>query len=889
MVRFLSSLRVRLAGLVLFVALPTLALVLHQDFQQRRLVERQGLAEAGRLSDQASRDIEQAVRDARTLLDLLAGLPEVRRGDPAVCTRIFRDLLEQDRAGSGDTAAVARGPASAGDPSRYANLGLADLTGNVIASALPMSGPVNLADRFYFRRALATGTFAVGEYQVGRITRTPTLNVARPVPGPHGRPGTVIYAAIGLGWLSAVPAGRPLARGAVFSVVDHRGTVLARHPDPGRWVGRAFPNSPVLRAIQEGRDSAFEALGADGVRRLWSFRPIGGPAGASAYGIFGLDRRQAFAEADQAMARSLLLLALVLLVALLAAWLGAQRFVLRPVDRVIATARRLRAGEMDARTGMTGPGELDDLGRFFDAAAQSLEDRQQELERTAVDARRSYETLRAMITASPVAIVVLDQERRTIVWNPAAERLFGWSAAEIVGQVQPPYIPPEERVDSYDLAGRALGGDQLMDVEVQRIRRDGTRLELSLSAAPIAGPDGAVQGIVGVYMDLTARRQLERQLHHAQKMEALGRLAGGVAHDFNNLLTVIQGFSEMTLKRDGLPAEARRDVEEVHKAARRAADLIGQLLAFSRRQPVQPRIMELNTIVADMTRMLQRLIGETIQLDTRLGHRLGRVRVDPGQIEQVLANLVVNARDAMPHGGKLLVETGSHDCGGGARPRCRPGCPGPSTTLTVTDTGVGMDAATLQHVFEPFYTTKPRGRGTGLGLSTIYGIVQQSGGDIEVVSAPGAGTRFRIYLPVADAADVEGGTAAAAVGEPRGAGTILLVEDEDDVRGFVSSALGHLGYRVLVTRHGEEALAVAAREPAIDLLLTDVVMPGLGGPEVARRLGEMRPGTRVLYISGYAPVQNGSQAEPPLSPLLCKPFSLDELARRVREAMEAEA
>ena len=264
------------------------------------------------------------------------------------------------------------------------------------------------------------------------------------------------------------------------------------------------------------------------------------------------------------------------------------------------------------------------------------------------------------------------------------------------------------------------------------------------------------------------------------------------------------------------------------------------------------------------------------------------MRVDPGQIEQVLANLVVNARDAMPQGGRLVIETGSHDCGGGPRQRCRPGCPGPSTTLTVTDTGTGMDAATLQHIFEPFFTTKARGRGTGLGLSTIYGIVQQSGGDIEVTSAPGAGTTFRIYLPLATAAAGAGEPAGAGTAAPRGAGTILLVEDEDDVRRFVSSALGHLGYRVLVARHGEEALAVAGREPAIDLLLTDVVMPGLGGPEVARRLREIRPGTRVLYISGYAPVQDGSNPEPPLAPLLRKPFSLDDLARRVREVMEAE-
>ena len=559
------------------------------------------------------------------------------------------------------------------------------------------------------------------------------------------------------------------------------------------------------------------------------------------------------------------------------------------MDRIIAAARRLRAGEMGARTGMTGPGELDGLGRFFDLAAQSLQDRQQELERTAADARRSYETLRAMITASPVAIVVLDQERRTILWNPAAERLFGWSAAEIVGQVQPPYIPPEERGDSYDLAGRALDGDPLMDVEVQRVRRDGTRLELSLSTAPIAGPDGSVQGIVGVYMDLTAHRQLERQLHHAQKMEALGRLAGGVAHDFNNLLTVIQGFSEMTLKRDGLPDEARHDVEEVHKAARRAADLIGQLLAFSRRQPVQPRIVELNTVVADMAKMLQRLIGETIQLETRLGDRLGRVRVDPGQIEQVLANLVVNARDAMPQGGQARHRD--------RQPRLRrrdaaalpPRLPRPEHDADRHRHRHGhgrRDPAA--HLRAVLHHQGPRSRHRPRPLDHLRHRAaerRRHRGDLH------PRRRHDVpHLPAARRGRRPARARRRAPGRRRRAAPAPSCSwrTRTTCARFVSSALGHLGYRVLVTRHGEEALAVAGREPAIDLLLTDVVMPGLGGPEVARRLREIRPGIRVLYVSGYAPVQDGSSPEPPLAPLLRKPFSLDELARRVREVMGAD-
>jgi PAS domain S-box-containing protein len=891
MIHLLSSLRLRLFGLVLFVAIPALGLVLYQGRVQRRLVEASSLAEARRLTDGACDAIDVAVRDSRMLLDVLARLPEARQGNNTACEVLFRDLLggkshDDDEGGTGPATAPARRARSA----PYSNIGLVDLQGQVVASAVPLPAPVNVGDRLYFRRALATRAFAIGEYQMGRITRKPSLNVARPVLGPDGRPRAVVFAAIDLDWLSAAAAEDSLSSGAVFAVIDHRGTILARRPDPGRWVGRDLHDSPVIRAVLSRREGVFEATGSDGVPRIWSFRPVEGTRDTAAYAMLGMDRRMVFAGAERVMRRSLLLLALTSLVALLAAWLGARVFVLRPVDALVSAARRLRAGDMAVRTSMTDPGELGDLGRSFDRMADSLQDRQRELERASAAVRESYETLQAVITASPVAIVALDRERRPVLWTPAAERLFGWSAEEVIGQAQPPYIPPEDREGSHDLLGRALSGEHLTDFEVRRVRRDGKVLELSLSTALIRGPAGAAQGIVGVYLDLTAQRQLERQFHHAQKMEAIGRLAGGVAHDFNNLLTVIQGFSEMALKSTGLDAAVRRDLEEVHRAALRAADLTGQLLAFSRRQPVQPRVLDLNTLVADMAKMLQRLIGENIELETRMGPRLARIRVDPGQIEQVIVNLVVNARDAMPGGGRLVIETANHSCADGSGAPCHPSCPGPSVTLTVSDTGTGMDPETLRHLFEPFFTTKARGKGTGLGLSTVYGIVQQCGGDIEVASEPGRGTTFRVYLPQTTSVADTGRAADAARATPRGSETVLLVEDEDMVRSLVRTTLERLGYGVLEARHGKEALELAEqRGGAIDLLLTDVVMPGMGGPEVARRLSATCPGLRVLYLSGYAAIESKHRAGTPLAPLLQKPFALDALARKVREVIDGAA
>jgi PAS domain S-box-containing protein len=888
-IRLLSSLRFRLFGLVLLAAVPAFGLVLYQGRVQRRLAEANSLAEARRLTNLACREIDIAIRDSRMLLDLLARLPELRRGDAATCEQVFRNLqsvrgyTDDSREAAPDTASVRHSHTTP-----YGNVGLVDLEGRVVASAVPLSGPVNVADRPYFRRALATGSFALGDYQMGRITGRPGLNVARPVFGSDGRPRAVIFAAIDLGWLSATQAEDSLAPGTVFAVIDHRGTILARRPNPERWVGRDMHDSPVVRAVLSRRQGLLEAAGVDGVLRLWSFRPVEGTRSA-AYVIFGMDRGRVFADADRTMRHSLLLLALTLLVALSAAWLGARAVVLRPVDAIVSAARRLRAGDMAARTSMTEPGELGDLGRSFDRMADGLQERQREIERVSAAVRESYETLQAVITASPVAIIATDRERRAVLWTPAAEHLFGWSAGEIVGRPQPPYVPPGDREESNDLAERALAGERLTDIEVRRVRRDGKLLELSLSTAPIRGPGGQVEGILAVYVDLTAQRQLERQFHHSQKMEAIGRLAGGVSHDFNNLLTVIQGFTEMALKRGGLEAALRHDLEEVHKAALRASALTGQLLAFSRRQPLQPRVVDLNTLVADMAKMLQRLIGENIQLETRMGTRLARIRVDPGQIEQVIANLVVNARDAMPGGGRLLIETFNHDCTVGGAGRCRPTCPGPSVVLAVSDTGTGMDAGTLLHLFEPFFTTKERGKGTGLGLSTVYGIVQQCDGDIEVVSEPRQGTTFRVYLPSSTDAAGAGGAQGAGQALPRGSEVVLVVEDQDPVRALLRTALERLGYEVLEARSGEEALERArGRDGAIDLLLADVVMPGLSGPEVARRLQGTRPGLRVLYLSGYAPTEGEPVTGTPLAPLLQKPFALDALARKVREVIDGE-
>jgi PAS domain S-box-containing protein len=499
--------------------------------------------------------------------------------------------------------------------------------------------------------------------------------------------------------------------------------------------------------------------------------------------------------------------------------------------------------------------------------------------------RDAHQSLRAVIESSPLPIFVLDTADIVRSWNRAAEALFGWRGDEVLGAALP--IISGDTSDYGRSKRRLLAGEAIRGLEVTTVRKDGTPVVVSLSAAPLYDAANRVTGLLLIAADLTELRQLEVQYRQAQKMEAVGRLAGGIAHDFNNILTAIIGTTSLMTDHIGADSPARMGLHEIEKAARRAAALTRQLLAFSRQQVLEPQDLDVNVLVRNLEHMLRRLIGEHVELRTALAADLGTVRADPGQLEQVIVNLAVNARDAMPRGGSLTIETANEELDAEfAKKLITPGS-GPWVRLAVSDTGMGMDARTQAHLFEPFFTTKEPGKGTGLGLATVYGIVKQSGGYVWAQSEVGRGTTFTICLPRVAATPAR--AAATPVALPsRGSETVLLVEDEDDVRGVITRILTARGYSVLQARNGAEALEFAAdRRERIHILVTDVVMPGLNGRELASALGKTRADLRVLYMSGHTDqaIVHEGQLERGLA-YLQKPFTPEALSRKIREVLD---
>jgi hypothetical protein len=555
-------------------------------------------------------------------------------------------------------------------------------------------------------------------------------------------------------------------------------------------------------------------------------------------------------------------------------------FVSGSIGEDIAVAA-MRAGAQD----YVMKGNIRRLAPAIDRELRESEARRRE-RLTEEQLRSTGEMLRSVFSASPLAIIATDVRGLVKLWNPAAERLFGWTRDEVIGRENP--VVPENARETIEARRQLVKqGETVTDLEARRKRKDGSSVDVTVTVAATRDRNGMPDGVTVVYQDLTDRKQLQAQFLQAQKMEAVGRLAGGVAHDFNNLLTVITSYAELLRAETKSDDPRDDDLAQIQRAADAATGLTRQLLSFSRQRVIEPRVIDLNEVVGGATKLASRLVGTTVTMVSDLDPATGSVKADPGHIEQIVMNLAVNARDAMPRGGKLIISTrhvSASDLGKDA-------APGVSryAMVSVSDTGTGMDEATQQRMFEPFFTTKPIDKGTGLGLATVYGLVKQYEGTVRVKSVLGEGTTFEIYLPTAaEAADIVPASKNGASAGAKSAGTVLLVEDEPAVRAVARRVLERVGYVVIEAPDGQTALRMAeTRSGPIHLLLTDVVMPGMGGMNLAKSFVAKQSATKVLFVSGHA-IETDEMVEVRKSShaYLKKPFTPDELVRAVERALK---
>ncbi|MBW3535308.1 MAG: response regulator, partial [Gemmatimonadetes bacterium] len=693
-------------------------------------------------------------------------------------------------------------------------------------------------------------------------------DLAQPVRDGGGEVRGVVIGSLALESFQDLLTSASITPRALLTVTDRNRAVVARSRGAEEWIGRVLPPENVREEGVEPGVAITRAEDAEG--RPTTFARVEIPA--VGWRVFaGLPDSMIYGPARRAAARNLVITLPLLLLALA---LGAGLY-----RRVGGSLRGLVAGVAtagpDAPVPEEGPEEVRAVAR---ALNQTLEARAR-----AEDAeRQAKERYRSILDNAVFGIYLSSADGRVLEVNPALAALLGFDSADELREagMESVYADPSIRsrlVEEHWPTRKPIRGEEL-----EWRRRDGTPITVRLNGKIVdaAGDEPFFEVIVE---DITEQRALEEEYRHTQKMEAVGRLAGGVAHDINNVLTAVLGHATLLQSRTTDDEEATSGAAEIVAAARRASALTRQLLAFSRKEVIQPRLLDLNEVVDEIQRMVRRLIGEDVSLVVRLQPELPPVKADPGQMEQVILNLLINARDALPHGGRVEVTTSWTPPGVDDIERA----PGGWVKLEVSDSGTGMAAEVRDRIFEPFFTTKPPGEGTGLGLSTVYAIVTQGGGTIHVESEPGSGAAFVVSFPAAEARPVEDTVEAPPDDGERGRGTILVAEDEPSVRDVVRRVLERSGYRVVTAADGVEALELErGGEESFDLLLTDVVMPGMNGLELADRIAQTLPGLPVLFMSGYnesEALRARTREDPGI--FLAKPFSPDELLERVRERL----
>lgn len=776
-----NHLRIRLICLVLISALPLLFAIIYDTIKFQQHTEKQLQNNAIKSAILAGNIQKQLIEGTRQFLIGLSHNPELIGNNYDYCNHFLSHMLKEYPA--------------------YLNIGVCNLKGDILCSAIPLASPVNVSHRLYFQRTLQNRDFSMGSYQIGIITKKQSVNFGFPILKTDNSLHKVVFAALSLDWLDSILQKLPLPDGAFVVVSDLEGQILGSYPNAVQWTGKIIPKK-ILISNTNDLPKLMNAKWIDNTNILYVAKPLDYNGIISAHLIIGIPKHVLFAETNKILKQNIVIFVIVTLAALFTAGIIAEIFFILPINSLLSATKILTKGDYSIRTGFSpeDKSEFGQLGRAFDEMAASIEQHAQNIETTKHELQTALKEHEAVNEHLRIAILEQAKTKEALQKN-------------------------------------------------------------------------------------------EEQFRQAQKMEAIGRLAGGIAHDFNNILTVIIGHTELLQNSINTKDLLKESLNEIYNASQRATILVRQLLAFSRKQVLEAKIVSLNEIVNGIKSMLKRTIGETITLNISLASNISSVKADPGQIEQVILNLVVNARDAMPDGGYLTIETANITLEKEYTANRFDVQPGEYAMLAISDTGYGMSKETLSHMFEPFFTTKEKGKGTGLGLSTVYGIVKQSSGHIFVYSEPNHGTTFKIYLPQVNELPEAAKNSQKSTSFTRRQETILVVEDEEGVRSLIREILHRHGYTVLQASNGEEAIKLATSyEKEIHLLITDVIIPGLSGRETAARILDLRPKIRVLYISGYtdnAIVHQGI-LEPGIS-FMQKPFTTTTLTNKIREILDSQA
>ena len=858
------ALLLRLFVLVAVALLPAIAVQSYNEFDLRRSHQIDVQEQALGLAKLAAAEQQQIVQGIRQALIALSELPAIKAKDTTGCQADLVRIKERYQ--------------------EFVSFIAVDMDGSIFCYSRMYHGPSNSAGRAYFIGVLETRNFTVGEFAIGRVTRRNVLHFALPFYGDDGRMGGVVIAALSLDWLAKYIMQKGVPPGAALAIGDHNGTYLARYPDNDRFVGRKMPLDQYPRLDQLGTTATRDV---DGVERIVAYAALPADSGGL-FVTFGLDKTLAFSDIQQRTWLGVSMIVLSTSLALVLTWFGAQRFIHRPLGQLVGAANQWRLGDYAPRVHIRDKhSEIARVAQAFNSMADALEGRERELHDAKENAEEAAARITTIFESITDCVVIVDRDWRITYLNERAKaKLFG--NRDLVG------------LDAWETFL------DLIDTQISNRLREAMSEQRSASFEQLcprqalwyevnAFPSG--EGLAVLLRDITehkhaveARRLVEEQLHQSQKMEAVGRLTGGIAHDFNNLLVVISGNLELIEDRATEKDAVQRLAAAARKAAERGASLTTQLLAFSRRQKLNPKPVYADNLIREFQDFIRRAVGKDCEVRLVADGRLWPCHVDPAHLETALLNLALNGRDAMPGGGTLKIELRnvtlrSNTIAGVAA--------GPYVRLSVTDTGYGMTPETLDRVFEPFFTTKEVGRGTGLGLSMVYGFVRQSSGHVAIESTVGAGTTVSLYLPKSTQApdlemnDVQLKDVQVKV-VPAGSGRVLVVEDDEDVLDVTSVMLQELGYHVVCARNGAEAIQLLTSGRQFDLLFSDVVMPpGITGVELAREAKRLYADLKVLLTSGNAAdvlARYGAEDE---FPIIGKPFRRVELAQYLRLVMRA--